>query len=62
MFLDSDLAIMKIEGSFTPLKLGDSNKIRIGQTVMVIGNVLREFPFSVSKGIVSGIGRNLTAK
>ncbi len=57
-----DIAIMKIEGSDLPIvKIANSDKLRIGQSVMVIGNVLTEFPFSVSKGIISGIGRNLVA-
>ncbi|MDP2753612.1 MAG: trypsin-like peptidase domain-containing protein, partial [Nitrospirota bacterium] len=51
-----------IEGSgFTPAKLGDSDKIRIGQTVVAIGNVLSEFRNTVTRGIVSGVGRSLTA-
>lgn len=57
-----DIAIVKIEGGgFTPAKLGDSDKIRIGQTVVAIGNVLSEFRNTVTRGIVSGVGRSLTA-
>lgn len=57
-----DIAIVKVEGSgFTPAKLGDSDKIRIGQTVLAIGNVLAEFRNTVTRGIVSGIGRTLSA-
>ncbi|MFH1112019.1 MAG: trypsin-like peptidase domain-containing protein [Patescibacteria group bacterium] len=57
-----DLAIVKIEGSgFTPVKLGNSDKIRIGQTVLAIGNVLSEFRNTVTRGIISGVGRSLTA-
>ena len=57
-----DIAIMKVEGAgFKPAKLGDSDKIRIGSTVIAIGNVLTEFQNSVTRGIVSGIGRTITA-
>ncbi len=57
-----DIAIVKIEGSgFKPVTFGDSDKVQIGQTVLAIGNVLNEFPNSVTKGIVSGIGRTITA-
>lgn len=57
-----DIAIVKIEGgNFTPVKFGNSDKVRIGQSVIAIGNVMAEFPFSVTRGIVSGIGRSLTA-
>lgn len=57
-----DVAIMKIEGGrFIPAKLGNSDKVRIGQTVLAIGNVLGEFRNTVTRGIVSGVGRSLTA-
>ncbi len=57
-----DLAIVKVEGSgFKPVNLGNSDKIRIGQSVIAIGNVLTEFRNTVTRGIVSGIGRTITA-
>lgn len=57
-----DIAIMKVEGTgFKPAKLGDSDKIKIGSTVIAIGNVLTEFQNSVTRGIVSGVGRTITA-
>ncbi len=57
-----DIAIVKIEGSgFKPAKLGDSDKVKIGQTVLAIGNVLSEFRNTVTRGIISGVGRSLTA-
>lgn len=57
-----DIAIMKVEGTgFKPAKLGDSDKIRIGSTVIAIGNVLTEFQNSVTRGIISGVGRTITA-
>jgi S1-C subfamily serine protease len=57
-----DVAIVKVEGSgFKPAKLGDSDKIRIGQTALAIGNVLAEFRNTLTRGIISGIGRTITA-
>lgn len=69
-----DLAILKIdrekivdEGGlllvkpFPTVKLGDSEKLQIGQTVIAIGNVLGEFRNSVSVGVISGLGRTITA-
>ncbi len=57
-----DVAIVKVEGSgFIPAHLGDSDKLRIGQTVLAIGNVLAEFRNTVTRGIVSGIGRTISA-
>ena len=58
-----DLAIIKIEkeGKFPVLKLGDSDKLQIGQTVITIGNALGEFRNTVSVGVISGLGRTVTA-
>lgn len=58
----NDIAIIKIEGTnFPALRLGDSDRIRVGETIIVIGNPLGEFENSVSRGIVSGLKRNLNA-
>lgn len=59
-----DLAIIKIEKtdeSFKVVKLGDSSKLQIGQTVITIGNALGEFRNTVSVGVISGLGRTVTA-
>jgi serine protease Do len=57
-----DLAVIKIEGSgFQTIGLGDSDSIKVGQTVIAIGNSLGEFSNSVSRGIISGLGRSVTA-
>lgn len=57
-----DIAIVKVEGSgFPVLNLGESGSLKIGQTVVAIGNSLGEFSNTVSRGIISGLKRNLTA-
>lgn len=57
-----DLAIIKIEGNNLPVvKLGDSENLQIGQTVIAIGNVLGEFRNSISVGVISGLGRTISA-
>jgi serine protease Do len=57
-----DLAILKVQGGpFPTLKLGDSDKLEIGQTVIAIGNALGEFRNTVSVGVISGLGRTVTA-
>lgn len=57
-----DVAIIKIEGAnFPVLPLGDSASLKVGQSVIAIGNSLAEFSNSVSLGIVSGLKRDITA-
>lgn len=59
----NDLAIIKVAGAdFAPLVLGDSDKIKVGQTVLAFGNALGQFSNSVTKGIISGLGRGITAQ
>jgi len=58
----NDIAIIKIDGSgYTTLDLGDSGALKTGQTVIAIGNSLGEFSNTVSKGIISGLKRDVTA-
>ncbi len=47
--------------SFPTVKLGDSDKLESGQTVIAIGNALGEFRNTVSVGVISGLGRKITA-
>ena len=61
-----DLAIMKIEQdqdpvSFPAVRLGDSESLKSGQTVVAIGFALGEFRNTVSVGVISGLGRRITA-
>ena len=59
---NNDIALLKIEGNdFPVLKLGDSDMLKVGQTAIAIGNPLGEFANSVSRGIVSGVERNVSA-
>ncbi len=61
----NDFAILKIDllGKEVPqVELGESSAIQVGQTVIAIGNALGEFGNSVTKGIISGIGRGITAQ
>jgi len=57
-----DIGVLKINGTnFDYLEIGDSSSLEIGQQVVAIGNALAEFQNSVSQGIVSGLGRSITA-
>ncbi|MBU0598474.1 trypsin-like peptidase domain-containing protein [Patescibacteria group bacterium] len=58
----NDIAIIKIEGSDLPVvAIGDSDTLEIGQTVIAIGNSLGQYSNTVTKGIVSGLSRTVTA-
>lgn len=58
----NDIAFLKIKAENLPIvKLGDSSKIEIGQTVIAIGTALGMFTNTVSKGIISGLSRKITA-
>jgi serine protease Do len=45
----------------TTLTLGDSSKVQIGQTVIAIGNALGQYKNTVTKGVISGQARTITA-
>ena len=58
----NDLAILKINRSgLTPVEMGDSDKLKVGQTVIAIGTALGEFRSTVTKGVISGLGRGIVA-
>ncbi len=58
----NDLAVLKINKKNLPfLEFSDSNKLQVGQTVITIGYALGEFDNTVSKGVISGLFRSITA-
>lgn len=58
---DNDVAVLKIEATgLTPVIIGDSDNLHVGQTVTAIGNPLGELTFSQSSGIVSAKDRMIT--
>ncbi len=59
-----DFAILKIDAkNLTALNLGDSDPsvLKTGQKVIAIGNALGQFQNTVTVGVVSGMGRGITA-
>ena len=59
----NDIAFLKVKdvSGLTAATLGDSKTINVGQQVIAIGNALGEYQNSVTAGIVSGTGRDVTA-
>lgn len=57
----NDLAILKISGEYPAIQLGDSDQLKVGNFVIAIGTALGEFRHTVTTGVVSGLGRGITA-
>lgn len=58
----NDLAVIRIFDKNLPaVEFGDSDKLQLGSSVIAIGNTLGRYKDSVTKGIVSGVDRNLVA-
>jgi len=55
----TDLAVIKIEGDFTPAVFGDSDKLNVGEWVLAVGNPFDYLTSTVTAGIVSAKGRSL---
>ncbi len=47
---DSDLAVIKIKGKFTPIKLGYSSSLKVGDIIFALGN-----PFGIGSTVTQGI-------
>ncbi len=58
----NDIAVIKIDATnLIPVDLGDSENLKVGQHVIAIGTALGEFRHTVTTGVISGLGRGITA-
>ena len=58
----NDIAILKVDGlTNQAVKLGDSDQLKVGQFVIAIGTALGEFRHTVTTGVISGLGRGISA-
>ncbi len=57
----TDIAVIKVNASgLTPATIGDSDKLRVGDTALVIGNPLGTLGGTVTDGIISATDREMT--
>jgi len=57
----NDIAVLKIEAeNLSPVILGNSDLVNVGDTVVAIGNPLGELTFSLTQGVVSALDREVT--
>ena len=61
--ISDDLAVIKIDATgLTPVEIGDSSSLQVGQTVITVGNPGGlEFMGSVTSGIISGLNRKVSS-
>lgn len=60
----NDIAILKVTpppGGLKAVVMGDSSNLQVGQFVIAIGTALGEFRSTVTTGVISGLGRGITA-
>ena len=57
----NDVAVLKVDAQgLSPVVLGDSDNLNVGDSVVAIGNPLGELTFSETSGIVSALNREVT--
>jgi serine protease Do len=63
----NDIAIIQINpaqnlgNALKPVEMGDSSDLQVGQMAIAIGTALGEFSNTVTTGVISGLGRGITA-
>ena len=57
----SDIAVVKVDATgLTPATVGNSDGLKVGQSVMAVGNPLGELGGTVTSGIVSALNRSVS--
>jgi serine protease Do len=60
---DTDLALIKVDAtSLHAASIGDSGALQVGQTAIAIGSPLGSYTETVTRGIVSGLNREITVQ
>ena len=57
---ENDIAVLKIDAvGLNAVTLGDSNEMKVGQTIYTVGNPLGELDYTMTTGIVSAMDRTI---
>jgi serine protease Do len=60
---DSDVAVLKIDKTgLTPVTFGDSSTMAVGETVYAVGNPLGELTYTMTRGMVSALDREISTR
>ncbi len=60
---DKDLALIKVDATnLVAARIGNSDAIKVGETAIAIGSPLGTYTETVTRGIVSGLGRTVTVQ
>ena len=58
----SDVALLKIDANgLTPVTLGDSDSMQVGESIYAVGNALGELTYTMTAGIISALDREIAA-
>jgi S1-C subfamily serine protease len=57
-----DLALLQTSEHGEPIKLGDSDRLEVGEIVLAIGSPLGLLENSVTMGVVSAVGRSISSR
>lgn len=59
---DNDIAVLKIDATgLSPVEVGDSDAMSVGETVYAVGNPLGELAYTMTKGMVSALDRDISS-
>jgi serine protease Do len=61
---NNDIALVKVNPNgahMIPITMGDSSNLQVGELAIAIGTALGEFRNTVTTGVISGLGRGITA-
>lgn len=60
---ENDIALLRIDAkNLLPIRTGDFNTVKVGETVYAIGNPLGELTYTMTSGIVSALDRSITVE